>query len=88
MRINCPHCGERSVEEFIAHGPAGLVRPEHSDKAEDWFAYVYIRDNPMGEHDELFQHVTGCRQWLRVRRSTLSHQVLEARPVHPIGRGA
>lgn len=83
MRISCPHCGERSVEEFTALGPAGLVRPQISDSIEDWIDYVYVRSNPMGDHDELFQHVLGCRRWLRVRRSTLSHQVFEAGAVHP-----
>ena len=32
---------------------------------------VFVRDNPMGEHREYWQHVHGCRQWLFVVRDTV-----------------
>jgi len=37
---------------------------------------VYLRDNPRGPHDEYWQHVNGCRQWLKVRRHVVSHRVI------------
>ena len=75
MRIVCPHCGERSVDEFVAYGTAGLVRPEDSAAMSDWVRYVYLRDNPAGPHRELFYHVGGCRAWLIVTRDTGTHAI-------------
>jgi methylglutamate dehydrogenase subunit B len=75
MRIDCPHCGERPVDEFLCLGAAGHTRPESSNDINDWVAYVYLRKNPAGAHDELFHHVAGCRQWLIVSRDTRTHAV-------------
>ena len=44
-------------------------------------AFVYLRENPAGPHDELWFHGAGCRQWFRVRRDTRTHEILgSARP--------
>ena len=75
MRIVCPHCGERPVDEFVDYGAAGLRRPESSTAMADWVDYVYLRDNPAGPHRELFYHVGGCRSWLVVTRDTRTHAV-------------
>ena len=76
MRIPCPHCGERGLEEFSVFGAAGLVRPGADAPLEDWHAYVHLRANPAGPHRELWQHVFGCRRWLVVTRDTRTHAVL------------
>jgi sarcosine oxidase subunit delta len=81
MRIPCPHCGPRSVGEFVAQGPAGLARPEGSDRPEDWHAYAHERENPAGLHRELYYHAHGCRTWMVVTRDTRSHAVLSVEPV-------
>lgn len=78
MRINCPYCGERSLDEFAYYGDATLQRPDaHAPDAQDALArftdYVYLRDNPMGAHQELWYHQAGCRAWLRVTRDTNTH---------------
>jgi methylglutamate dehydrogenase subunit B len=75
MRITCPHCGERPVDEFVALGAADAKRPEGSADMQAWVDYVYIRENAFGAHRELFHHVGGCRAWLVVERDTRSHQV-------------
>ncbi|MGI8526665.1 MAG: sarcosine oxidase subunit delta [Pseudolabrys sp.] len=75
MRIACPYCGERSVEEFVAYGSAGLKRPDMSAGVPAWMDYVYLRDNPAGLHRELFYHVGACRSWLIVTRDTRSHAI-------------
>ena len=75
MRIPCPHCGERPVDEFTALGAADVKRPEGSDKMEDWVNYVYFRENSFGAHRELFYHASGCRQWLVVERDTRDHTI-------------
>lgn len=80
MRIFCPHCGERSVDEFVTIGTADPVRPEGSAPIDAFYAYVYLRDNPAGEHREWFYHQAGCRAWLRVTRDTASHRMIGVAP--------
>ena len=78
MRINCPLCGERGVEEFVYHGDASVVRPAPSAPAAAWVDYVYLRDNKPVDHDELWYHAAGCHAWLAVRRDLRSHAVRSA----------
>lgn len=88
MLIDCPHCGMRDHSEFAYHGDATKVRPdtaelnnpdgvEVSDKLrDDFYSYVYERDNPKGVHEEHWYHVAGCRSWLRVSRDTFTHEII------------
>jgi heterotetrameric sarcosine oxidase delta subunit len=81
LLIPCPWCGPRSQIEFTYGGDANAKRPAPDASNEAWFAYVYLRDNPAGPHAELWLHSAGCRQWLEVRRDTLTHEILgSARP--------
>jgi len=73
--LDCPYCGPRVQAEFT-YGGADVPRPAPDAPADTWFAYVYLRDNPKGAHDELWQHSAGCRTWLRVRRDTRNHDVI------------
>ncbi len=77
MLITCPHCGTRPVEEFTFLGDARPQRPTSNDPAtmEQWFDYVYLRDNPRGRLDEYVHHSSGCRAWLVVTRDTATHEV-------------
>ncbi len=76
MLIPCPCCGPRDSREFAYGGDATPARPAVDDlDAEAWHAYLHQRRNPRGAHVELWQHVGGCRCWLRVRRDTLTHAV-------------
>ena len=85
LLIPCPWCGPRAQSEFTYGGDATVKRPP-SDAPEDaWVAFVYLRDNPFGPHDELWHHSAGCRQWFRVRRDTRTHAILSsARPGAPL----
>ncbi|RED11833.1 sarcosine oxidase subunit delta [Pontivivens insulae] len=77
MRIECPQCGARDVREFTYLGAAVLAdRPDADATTEAWQDYVHLRDNPAGPHDELWHHAMGCSAWLRVRRNTLTHEIL------------
>ena len=80
MLIPCPHCGVRPVEEFTFLGDAKPQRPLSNDPAtmEEWFDYVYLRDNPQGQMEEFVHHSGGCRSWLVVTRDTLTHEVSAA----------
>jgi sarcosine oxidase subunit delta len=75
LLISCPHCGARDQTEFAYGGDASVVRPAPDAPLEAWVAYVYLRDNPAGPHDEYWQHVAGCRRWFRIRRDTVSHEI-------------
>ena len=75
MRIACPHCGERGVEEFVYHGDATVTRPAPGADEATWSDYVYLRDNPAGRHAELWYHDAGCHAWLVVERDVRSHAV-------------
>jgi sarcosine oxidase subunit delta len=75
MRIACPHCGLRGVDEFAYLGDATVTRPA-ADASESAFAdYVYLRDNPAGVHRELWSHALGCQSWLVVTRDTRTHAI-------------
>ena len=78
MRIPCPFCGSRDSREFVTRGDAAPVRPDPEAGEAAMFDYVYLRDNPAGEITEWWYHASGCRQWLRVTRDTVTHVVAAA----------
>ncbi len=74
MRIACPLCGSRDSREFTYRGAAVLMdRPDEADGMQD---YVYLRGNVAGPNDELWHHTVGCSAWLKLRRDTVSHEIL------------
>ena len=75
MRITCPFCGARDQSEFSYLGDAMVARPAATADADATFAYVYLRDNPAGEHRERWYHGQGCRAWLEVTRDVRSHAI-------------
>lgn len=80
MIINHPLLGPRDASEFTYLGDASLIhRPDHTaaDAAERFHDYVYLRDNPAGEHRELWYHEHGDRSWLVVTRNTLTHEIMK-----------
>jgi len=79
MRLTCPFCGNRGIEEFAYMGDATLSRPAADAEAAPWVDYVYFRQNPAGPHSELWYHEAACRQILRVERDTRTHEILSAR---------
>ena len=81
MRIPCPHCGERDVQEFSYLGDATLVRRDEAHvSVEAMHEHVYLRDNPAGPHRELWYHAAGCHAWLVVTRNTRTHAIAGAEP--------
>jgi sarcosine oxidase subunit delta len=81
MRIHCPHCGARDLREFSYLGDAKPARPDSNsaNALEEFSAYVYVRDNPMGPHSELWYHAAGCQTWLIVQRDTRTHVITGVR---------
>jgi sarcosine oxidase subunit delta len=78
IRIPCPHCGLRDHDEFAYIGDATVARPGIGADGPDnsWFEAAYLRDNPRGPHLEYWQHLHGCRAFIKVLRDTASHEVL------------
>ncbi len=83
MRINCPWCGERYLAEFSYQGDATVERPTDPDSVSDaeWYDYVYLRDNPKGWHDEIWQHIQGCRKHFKARRNVVTHEIASTAPM-------
>lgn len=84
MRITCLHCGERGVEEFAYHGDAAPRRPGAGAEVKAWFEYVYLRDNPVGRHRELWYHAAGCHAWLVVDRDVRTHRIFSVTPAREV----
>ena len=76
LLIPCPFCGPRAQIEFTYGGDATVTRPSIDAPQEAWFEFVYLRENPRGPHDEWWLHGAGCRQWIKVRRNTQTHEIL------------
>ncbi|MDX1513312.1 MAG: sarcosine oxidase subunit delta [Gammaproteobacteria bacterium] len=89
LLIECPHCGPRAQVEFSYGGDATVARPKDADAVSDgdWLDHVYLRDNPRGPHWEWWHHSAGCRAWIRVRRDTFTHEILETAAAPSTGGG-
>ena len=63
-------CGMRSQNEFAYGGDASVKRPELNKEVSDkeWDDFVYNRKSLRGKHLELWHHVSGCRQWFKLKR--------------------
>jgi sarcosine oxidase subunit delta len=83
IRIHCPFCGERDHSEFSYGSDASVVYPPLDAPAEEWHDALYLRENIRGLQVETWQHVNGCRMWLKVERDTLTHDIHAVTPAHP-----
>lgn len=75
MRLNCPICGERDRREFYYRG-AALARPGAEASDLDWQDYMHLRENAAGPVEEFWSHDAGCGSWVKVRRDTVTHDIL------------
>ena len=78
MIINHPKLGPRDISEFIYKGDVKLLdRPEWKEEnvANNFYEYIYLRDNKKGDHKELWYHEQGDRSWLIVTRNTITHEI-------------
>ncbi len=78
MLIDHPLLGPRDAAEFVYLGDASLIeRPDWQSEnaAEEFYEYLYLRDNPAGDTRELWFHEQGDRSWLVVTRNTLTHEI-------------
>ncbi len=71
-RLKCPFCGPRELREFAFHKtlPAGPGTA---------FERTYERVDRPERSVEHWQHIEGCRGWLKVERNPSSGAVLTTR---------
>jgi heterotetrameric sarcosine oxidase delta subunit len=74
IRITCPNCGPRNSDEF-RHGGESRPTPPLGATPQEWRAYLYLRDNPMGWTTETWYHTAGCRRFFRLERHTVTHEM-------------
>ena len=89
MIIDHPLLGPRDAAEFVYKGDVTLIdRPDwQGDEAVDKFHdYLYLRQNPAGEHQELWYHEQGDRSWLVVTRNTLTHEITRVELARDVAR--
>lgn len=89
MIINHPLLGPRDSSEFVYKGDASLIaRPDWQadDALAQFIDYGYFRDNPAGEHRELWFHEQGDRSWLVVTRNTITHDITSVELARDVAR--
>ena len=69
MKLPCPICGSRPVDEF-RHGEIPQVPDHLTDPAERDLDRVWNHTNPCGLTEEAWFHQQGCRRWFRLTRDT------------------
>ena len=75
IRITCPHCGVRSIGEWV-HGEAFSVPARITDADERDVDRAYMHDNPEGVVREAWFHQHGCRRWVYLERDTRTDEFL------------
>lgn len=89
MIINHPLLGPRDSSEFVYLGDARLINrpdPHAEDRAQAFYEYGYLRDNPAGLHRELWFHEAGDRSWLVVTRDTTTHEISKVELARDVAR--
>lgn len=89
MIIHHPLLGPRDAQEFTYLGDASLINrpdPGAADADQQFFDYAYLRDNPAGEHRELWFHEQGDRSWLVVTRNTVTHEISKVELASDVAR--
>ncbi len=76
QKLNCPWCGPRAQTEFEYLCDASAIDTDfESESTETALKRIFLRDDNIGFHDEIWQHVFGCRGWLNVDRHNLTHEI-------------
>ncbi len=83
IRIKCPYCGERDHNEFTYGGDASIKYPALDASEAEWTEAIFFRENIKGIQKETWHHTNGCRLWLEVERSTITHEIITVKACHP-----
>jgi heterotetrameric sarcosine oxidase delta subunit len=74
LRVGCPHCGVRAVEEFI-YGEVPITPDTLSDPDARDVDRAFMHTNTEGMVTERWFHTAGCRRWITVQRDTRTNEV-------------
>ena len=77
LEIKCPYCGKRSQNEFSYGGDGTIKRPALGEEILllKIGMTLFILEIIQEVNTELWQHVSGCRQWFKVLRDTATHEI-------------
>ena len=78
LSIDCPHCGERAVDEYRFGGELPTIPDSVQDPGDRNVDYVWFFDNVAGPSTERWFHDGGCRRWFTVRRDTVRDRVIDS----------
>lgn len=76
MRIPCPHCGTRTLEEWV-YGEVFEVPANVEGAAQRDIDRGFMHNNVEGTVHEAWFHLYGCRRWVKVTRDTITDQIIE-----------
>lgn len=76
LRIDCPNCGTRSVEEWV-YGEVFAVPESITDPDDRNVDRGFNHNNPEGPVREAWFHLYGCRRWVYLMRDTRTDVVLD-----------
>ncbi|MDR7127212.1 sarcosine oxidase subunit delta [Pseudotabrizicola sp. 4114] len=82
--FSCPFCGSRPEYEFHFGGDAGNERPEGfaTVAAPVWAEYLHFRNNPKGDTQEVWLHMT-CGELFVMDRNTVTMAAGPGQPILP-----
>ncbi len=69
LRITCPHCGTREIDEWV-HGEIPVVPDDITDADDRDVDRAYFHNNVEGVVREAWFHLYGCRRWVTLERDT------------------
>jgi heterotetrameric sarcosine oxidase delta subunit len=75
LRLDCPNCGRRPIEEFV-YGEIPAVPDWIADSDERNIDLAFMTSNPEGYTTEQWFHSFGCRRWLTIRRNTTTDRIV------------
>jgi len=75
LRIPCPHCGERTVEEYV-YGEVFDVPDSVAGPEAVAFDRAFMHNNTEGPVREAWFHLYGCRRWVYLDRDTRTDEIL------------
>lgn len=83
LRLPCPYCGLREIDEFAGGDEAHILRPVDPSATTDaqWADMLYYRENPRGVYLERWVHRHGCNRWFNLARDTVTDEVIAAYPI-------
>lgn len=75
LRLRCPHCGVRAIEEFI-YGELPTTPDTMTDADTRDVDRAFMHGNVEGPVTERWFHTFGCRRWITAERDTRTNEIL------------